>query len=303
MLQRVARATTSESDAARVMVRTTSWLSVEIADYQDVRPIPVDFHGKQSLLSSRPFRLAECRTQGVLWRHLDLLPSRQQRILHNRVHWAKFYVGKAGLIDNPARGGFLASDDGKALLATNPTRIDLQTLKRYPSFVAFYTASREATTADEVPAAEAAASGTATPEEQIDAAHAVLHTALKADLLQRNLAQTLAFFENVIVDLLVAMGYGGCHENAALRLGRSGDGGIDGVIDEDRLGLDRIYVQAKRYAAQASVRRPEVQGFVGSLVGLGASGNDLAAGTYRRDATHGIAGGVGQRSSSPCTRG
>lgn len=87
----------------------------------------------------------------------------------------------------------------------------------------------------------------------------------------RLLEQTPSFFERVIVDLLVAMGYGGSHENAAMRLGKSGDGGIDGVVDEDRLGLDRIYVQAKRYAPHVSVGRPEIQGFVGSLVGLGAA--------------------------------
>lgn len=98
-----------------------------------------------------------------------------------------------------------------------------------------------------------------------------MHKALSSDLLQRIRDNSPAFFERVIVDLLVAMGYGGSHENAALRLGKSGDGGIDGIIDEDRLGLDRIYVQAKRYADQVTVQRPEVQGFVGSLVGLGAS--------------------------------
>ncbi|WP_254049914.1 restriction endonuclease [Novosphingobium sp. TH158] len=95
--------------------------------------------------------------------------------------------------------------------------------------------------------------------------------ALKADLLQRVLEQSPAFFERLIIDLLVAMGYGGSHEDAARQLGRSGDGGIDGIIDEDRLGLDRIYVQAKRYSTGSAVGRPEVQGFVGSLVGLGAS--------------------------------
>jgi len=99
----------------------------------------------------------------------------------------------------------------------------------------------------------------------------VLTSALKADLLQRVLEQSPAFFERLIVELLVAMGYGGSHEDAARQLGKSGDGGIDGIIDEDRLGLDRIYVQAKRYAASSSVGRPEVQGFVGSLVGLGAN--------------------------------
>ena len=109
-----------------------------------------------------------------------------------------------------------------------------------------------------------------TPEEQIETAVSTLQNALSADLLARILENTPTFFEQVIVDLLVAMGYGGDRRNAARRLGKSNDGGVDGVIDEDRLGLDRIYVQAKRYAPTTSVGRPEVQGFVGSLVGLGA---------------------------------
>jgi restriction system protein len=147
----------------------------------------------------------------------------------------------------------------------------VETLKGYPAFAEFYGQTGTNSQPDQVAATVAATNSDATPEEQIDAAHAVLTAALKADLLQRVLEQSPAFFERLIVELLVAMGYGGSHEDAARQLGKSGDGGIDGVIDEDRLGLDRIYVQAKRYAAGSAVGRPEVQGFVGSLVGLGAS--------------------------------
>lgn len=200
----------------------------------------------------------------------EMLPSGRQRVLHNRIHWAKFYMVKAGLIDSPARGRFVASAEGRALLATQPAAITVETLKTYPAFAQFYARDPQASPA-EASVAEAAATATATPEEQIDAAHGVLQAALKAELLQRVLAQSPAFFERAIVDLLVAMGYGGSHEGAALSLGRSGDGGVDGVIDEDRLGLDRIYVQAKRYAPHVGVGRPDVQGFVGSLVGFGAT--------------------------------
>lgn len=199
----------------------------------------------------------------------EMLPSGRQRILHNRIHWAKFYMGKAGLIDSPSRGKFIASEAGRQLLATEPSTIDVETLKTYPAFLEFYNGSK--LSSNQTPTAEAAAVSEVTPEEQIDAAHAVLHSALKVELLQRILAQSPSFFERVIVDLLVSMGYGGSHDRAALRLGKSGDGGVDGVIDEDRLGLDRIYVQAKRYAPHVSVGRPEIQGFVGSLVGLGAT--------------------------------
>lgn len=201
----------------------------------------------------------------------EMLPSGRQRLLHNRVHWAKFYLSKAGLIDSPKRGAFIASEAGLELLATKPERIDVELLKTYSSFAEFYGQAGSGAEPDQASAAVAATASEATPEEQIDAAHAVLTTALQAELLQRVLEQSPSFFERLIVELLVAMGYGGSHEDAARQLGKSGDGGIDGVIDEDRLGLDRIYVQAKRYADGSSVGRPEVQGFVGSLVGLGAT--------------------------------
>lgn len=201
----------------------------------------------------------------------EILPSGKQRVLHNRIHWAKFYMMKAGLINFPKRGVFVATDAGTALLATQPTIIDVDLLKSYPAFVEFYGAASSGASASETPAALAATESSITPEEQIDAAHSVLTSALQIDLLAQILEQTPAFFERVIVDLLVAMGYGGSHENATMRLGKSGDGGIDGIVDEDRLGLDRIYLQAKRYANHVSVGRPEIQGFVGSLVGLGAS--------------------------------
>lgn len=201
----------------------------------------------------------------------EMLPSGKQRVLHNRIHWAKFYMSKAGLIDSPKRGIFVASSAGKALLASSAERIDVETLKTFPQFTEFYGQAGTSAEPDQVAATLAATNSAATPEEQIDAAYAVMTAALKADLLQRVLEQSPAFFERLIVELLVAMGYGGSHEDAARQLGKSGDGGIDGIIDEDRLGLDRIYVQAKRYASGSGVGRPEVQGFVGSLVGLGAN--------------------------------
>ena len=216
----------------------------------------------------------------------EMLPSGKQRLLHNRVHWAKFYMSKAGLIDSPKRGVFVASSAGRELLATKPVRIDVETLKRFPAFVGFYNQSGDDAVSKELgQAAIAVAASEATPEEQIDAAYVVLTKALKADLLGRVLEQSPSFFERLIVELLVAMGYGGSHDDAARQLGKSGDGGIDGIIDEDRLGLDRIYVQAKRYGIGSVVGRPEVQGFVGSLVGLGASkGVFVTTSTFSRQA-------------------
>lgn len=202
----------------------------------------------------------------------EMLPSGRQRVLHNRIHWAKFYMSKAGLIDSPARGRFKVSEAGEAFLATNPDRLDTQTLLSIPSFKEFHDSSKPGRT-DTDPASPlpAAISADATPEEQIEDAYRSLHAALRADLLERIRENSPAFFEKLIVDLLVAMGYGGSHRNAAEQLGRSGDGGVDGVINEDRLGLDRIYVQAKRYADENTVSRPDIQKFVGSLVGFGAT--------------------------------
>ncbi len=203
----------------------------------------------------------------------ELLPSGKQRVLHNRIHWAKFYMTKAGLITSPSRGRFTASEAGKDLLATSPARIDVSVLMRVPTFKEFYLNEGAENKNEEQStfAIQAQSVQGATPEEQIDLAQQALLSALRADLLDRIIVNTPSFFERLIVNLLVAMGYGGSHKNAAAQLGRSGDGGVDGIINEDPLGLDRVYVQAKRYAASNNVGRPEVQGFLGSLVGLGAS--------------------------------
>ncbi|GEL44419.1 restriction endonuclease [Methylorubrum extorquens] len=200
-----------------------------------------------------------------------MLPSGRQTKLHNRIHWAKFYMTKAGLIVSTRRGWFKASDSGQTLLAQNPVRIDNEKLLQITAFKDFYLGARAGSSDEFTETAASVATVETTPEEQIEAAYAALQGTLRADLLARILDNTPAFFEGVIVDLLVAMGYGGSHRDAARHLGGSGDGGVDGVIDEDRLGLDRVYVQAKRYGSGSVVGRPEVQGFVGSLVGLRAS--------------------------------
>lgn len=198
------------------------------------------------------------------------LPSGRQEILNNRLHWAKFHMSKAGLIESSRRGWFRATEAGKILLERDPSRIDVNTLLEYPTFREFYQNEKLSEIEDSIkePPTQPL---TITPEEQIEGAYAALQSALREDLLQRTLQNSPTFFERLIVDLLVAMGYGGSHRSAAAQLGRSGDGGVDGIINEDRLGLDRVYVQAKRYATGHSVGRPDVQAFVGSLVGLGAT--------------------------------
>lgn len=204
----------------------------------------------------------------------QLLESGTQRVIDNRLHWAKIYLSKAGLIVTPSRGKFIATDEGRALLATNPSSINNELLSRYPSFVAFKIGRAAASVdarsgngrAEKVIQVEAI-----TPEEQIDVAVGALNATLASDLIERVLQNAPAFFERLIIDLLVKMGYGGSRSDAATSLGKPNDGGVDGVINEDLLGLDRVYIQAKRYAEGNNIGRPEVQAFLGSLVGNGAA--------------------------------
>jgi len=201
----------------------------------------------------------------------QLLRSGTQRVLENRLHWAKIYLARAGLVATPSWGRFIATDTGRKLLATRPEKITNTLLRQYPSFVEFYRGLTQSDKRSDVETDDVPQLKSTTPEEQIENAYQTVHSALRSDLIERILQNSPTFFEQLIVNLLVAMGYGGTHETAATQLGRAGDGGVDGVLNEDRLGLDRVYVQAKRYAKDNAVGRPEVQAFVGSLVGLGAT--------------------------------
>ncbi len=154
------------------------------------------------------------------------------------------------------------------MLANPPASLDTKYLLAIPAFRDFYRGGEEV---EAIASAAEAEPPSATPEEVVEAAYKAVHAALRADLLDRILQNSPSFFEEVIVELLVAMGYGGSRRNVSEQLGKSGDGGVDGVINEDVLGLDRVYIQAKRYAPGSSVGRPEIQAFTGSLVGLGAS--------------------------------
>ncbi|MFT8554567.1 MAG: restriction endonuclease [Zymomonas mobilis] len=196
-----------------------------------------------------------------------MLPSGRERLLYNRIAWAKKYLTQAGLLDIPARGQFIISKAGKELLRRNPPEITVATLKQYPSFIEYCNRNSKSDTREDIVQIVAQETVTGTPEERIDAAHEELQNELRTDILNQISEKNPSFFEQLIVDLMVAMGYGGNHEDAARRIGGTGDGGVDGVINEDRLGIDCIYVQAKRYAAHVSVGRPEIQAFVGSLVG------------------------------------
>lgn len=205
------------------------------------------------------------------------IPSGGTTVIASRVHWAKTYLKQAGLLEQPKRGVVTISAKGRDVLTRlNGQPVNLETLRDFPEFLDFVSRTK-ASTAQRVPepvtvrVTKAPDSITAsTPEEQIETAEATLSDALKDALLARILEGTPAFFERMIIDLLLAMGYGGSRTEAAEQLGGTGDGGVDGVIREDQLGLDRVYLQAKRYQPGNSVGSETVQAFMGALVGRGA---------------------------------
>lgn len=193
----------------------------------------------------------------------ELLASGQQAIFNNRLGWANSYLKKAGLLESPRRGALRITARGKQILSDSPSRIDVKFLERFPEFIEFRDASRKS---GETETTESIAAATEqTPEEALEVAHQSLRLSLAQDILSRILSCSPTFFERLVVELLVKMGYGGSRRDAGERIGQSGDGGIDGIIKEDRLGLDTIYIQAKRW--QGSVGRPEIQKFVGALQG------------------------------------
>ena len=190
-----------------------------------------------------------------------LLPSGRQATFRNRVAWARTYLSKAGLLSSPKRAHFKITATGQASLAAKPTRIDIAFLNTFPEFVKFRTTKHGETNASAitVPPLEQREN----PEEQIESIHAQLKRDLAVELLTRIAAAAPDFFERLVVELLLKMGYGGSRQDAGRAIGRSGDGGIDGIINEDRLGLDSIYLQAKRW--EHPVGRPEIQKFAGAL--------------------------------------
>lgn len=195
----------------------------------------------------------------------ELLPSGRYPKFNNRLAWAKTYLKKAGLLTQPRRGYFQITQNGQKTLAENPSRIDMSYLERFDGYLEFRDSTRPQ---DDIPETAQVAI-TATPEETLDSAYSRLSKELASDLVDRIKSCTPVFFEQLVVQLLLKMGYGGSRQEAGRAVGRSGDGGIDGVINEDRLGLDAIYIQAKRW--DGSVGRPEIQKFVGALHGQRAS--------------------------------
>jgi len=186
-----------------------------------------------------------------------LLPSGTQPVFYNRVVWSNTYLKKAGLLESKRRGYFNITEEGLKVLEQNPPKIDVDFLMQFPGYAEFRTGGK---TTHENPNPEPV-----TPEETLENSYQNLRNNIAQELISSVKSCSPDFFEKLVVDLLLNMGYGGSRRDAGEAIGRSGDGGIDGIIKEDRLGLDTIYIQAKRW--ENTVSRPEIQKFAGALQG------------------------------------
>ena len=190
-----------------------------------------------------------------------LLPSGKQEVFVNRVGWARTFLKKAELLETPRRGLWKITDRGKEVLKGNPQKIDAKFLKQFPEFINNWGSNKK----DKSIAWADVSDPVVTPEEALESAAEDLNLELESELLHQIRSCTPEFFETLVVDLIVKMGYGGSRKDAGQAIGRSGDGGIDGIIKEDPLGLDVVYIQAKRW--EGNVGRPEIQKFAGALQG------------------------------------
>ncbi len=210
----------------------------------------------------------------------ELLPSGGQAIFDNRVGWAKTYLKKAGLLDSPKRATCVITELGLEILKSPPKQIDIKYLRQFQAFLAFqnfnHNDNSEKITQE---------SNEQTPEENLDEAYHNIRESLASELLSKVIKLSPDFFERLVIELLVKMGYGGSIKDAGKAIGQSGDEGIDGTIKEDKLGLDIIYLQAKRWQMGNSVGRPELQKFVGALAGQGAKkGVFITTSQFTKDA-------------------
>jgi restriction system protein len=220
-----------------------------------------------------------------------MLPSGTAPLFDNRVGWARTYLKQAALIESRKRGFFHITPRGKELLAKNLPRIDNSTLEQYQEYLDFKLrrgepkdTSKPEAQCNQVPLISTNETPTdSTPEELFSQAYQRLRSNLEGELLEQVKGSTPAFFERLVIDLLVAMGYGGSRRDAGRAIGKSGDGGIDGIIKEDKLGLDVIYIQAKRW--EGTVGRPEIQKFAGALQGQRANkGVFITTSNFSREA-------------------
>jgi len=195
------------------------------------------------------------------------VPSGSMPLINNRVSWASTYLVAAKLLDRPKRGFYTITERGKKVLGKSPDKIDINFLNQFDEFVEFRKYKKEKKDEKDTELHDILS----TPDEKIGAAYEEIRSDVENELLSRILNGTPEFFEKLITQLLVSMGYGGADLDSGTHLGKSGDGGVDGVINEDLLGLDKIYIQAKRYTPDSIIGRPDIQKFAGSLIGFGAT--------------------------------
>jgi len=198
----------------------------------------------------------------------EMLPSGKQRKLDNRVNWTKTYLQKALLLSSTGRSKFRITEQGIKVLKDDPLSINVKFLRQFPEFLAFHTITNDKdskTNGTTSASQEMVEKTNQTPQEILEISYQNLRQTLAQELLERIKNNSPKFFESLVVDLLVAMGYGGSRKDAGQAIGQVGDGGIDGIIKEDKLGLDAIYLQAKRW--EGTVGGPVVQGFAGALIG------------------------------------
>lgn len=213
----------------------------------------------------------------------EKLPSQQEPTYINRIGWAITYLKKAGLLESPSRAHFLITDEGKNVVNSNVINLNSKYLRRYDSFLEFQNLSHKK---EENKIIEENEQETQTPSEKMISYYEIIKKSICDDLLNKVIEQTPDFFEHLVVDLIVAMGYGGSVEDAGRATKRTNDEGIDGLVKEDKLGLDIIYIQAKRWQKGNVVGRPEIQKFVGALAGQGArKGIFITTSNFTKEAT------------------
>ena len=235
-----------------------------IPDFQTIMLPLLEFledkveHSLQELIKliSNKFELSEEERK-------ELLPSGNQAIINNRVGWSRTYLKKAGLLESPKRATFLITDKGLEILKSKPAKIDTAFLKKLPKFIEWQDEYNLREKKDIVHDTEIETEGT--PQELLEYSFQKLTTELSIELLDAVKHCSPAFFETLVIDLLVKMGYGGSRKEAGRAIGKSGDGGMDGIINEDKLGLDTIYIQAKRWENTVPVK--EIRDFAGALLG------------------------------------
>lgn len=256
---------------------------MDIPDYESLMPRVLRLATTQTTSGEAVQKISDDLQLSEAQRQI-MIPSGTKSLIKSRIDWAVTYLVHAGLLDRPRRAHFVITERGLRCLETDGPRINKKYLYQFEEFRDFLSRRREPIGDDggslptTLPMAadersrdlkELELSSTATPDEQLGQAYQLIESEVRTQLLERILGQTPEFFENLVVTLLSTMGYGSS-DALAQAVGKSGDGGIDGIIHQDKLGLDVVYIQAKRYAPGSAVGRPELQSFVGALLGLAA---------------------------------